>query len=248
MKLAHMGAIATASVIVIGITLVAGPTYMHAIGNNRATPVMLSFSMPSDGDMSEWCNSVASVLEKHQVKATIFVTGKQAEQYSSCVASLSQKNIDIGSQTYNYVNLTSVDDYLKALEEVKKGKLAVDKAGEIDSHLFKAPYGSTDQNIYSLLSKSNITADFSYKTQYNKYENGQFVRHDLVTCICDNLSANTVIRLLDSGRPVMVEIDRAVPIIEIEAFIAELKSEENVQFVNASELTGQALTLRRASA
>ena len=248
MKLVYMGAIATASVIVIGITLAAGPTYLHAIENKRPTPVMLSFSMPRDRDMSEWCDSLASILEKHQIKATIFVTGKQAEQYSSCIASLSQNNIDVGSQTYNYVNLTSVDDYLKALEEVKKGKLAIDNAGDLDSRLFRAPYGSTDQNIYSLLLKSNIIADFSYEKQYNKYENGQFVRHDLVTCICDNLSANTVIHLLDSGRPVMVEIDNAVPVTEIEAFIAELKYEENIQFVNASELTGQALTLRRASA
>lgn len=248
MKLVHLGAIATTSIIAIGVVMALGPAYLHALQHNKSPPLMLSFSIVDDKNAPEWCNDLASMLEKHQVKATVFVTGEVANKYPECVASFSQKNVDVGSQTYTYINLTSMDDYLKALEEIKNGKLAVDNAGKIDSHLFKAPYDSTDQNIYSLLSRANITADFSYKTQYNKYENGQFVRFDLVTCDCTNLSVETVTHLRQSGRPVMVEIDNAVPVTSIEGFIVTLMSDSKVQFVNASELTGQALTIQKGSA
>ena len=78
--------------------------------------------------------------------------GKLAESYPKCVTLFSSNDgIDIGSSTYNYINLTSTQDYLLTLEEVKEGKRAVDSIGRLDSKLFKAPSGSTNQNIYSLL-------------------------------------------------------------------------------------------------
>jgi peptidoglycan/xylan/chitin deacetylase (PgdA/CDA1 family) len=248
MKLVHLGAIATTAIIVIGVTMAAGPAYLHTLQHSKSPPVMLSFSVADDRNASKWCNDLASMLEKHEVKATVFVTGEIANKHPECVASFLQKRFDVGSQTYSYANLTSMDDYLKALEEIKNGKLAVDNAGNIDSRLFKAPYDSTDQNIYSLLSRTNITADFSYKTQYNTYENGQFVKFSLVTCDCTDLSTETVAHLQQVGYPVMVEIDNTVPVTYIENFIVTLKSDSNVQFVNASELTGQVLTIQRESA
>ncbi|HEX6067304.1 MAG TPA: polysaccharide deacetylase family protein [Nitrososphaera sp.] len=247
MKLGHLGAVATAAVIAVGVVMAAGPAYMHTVNYYRAPPVMLSFSVINGSNAPEWCNELASVLAEHKVKAAVFVTGQVAEQHPECVRSFASQGIDVGSQTYGYVNLTSVDDYLDALEEVRQGKSAVDKAGKIDSRLFRAPYGETDQNIYSLLSSSNITADFSYDNQYNKFEGGQFIRYDLVTCDCDNLSPDAVTRLLEAGQPVMVEFGNSVPVSNINGFITALKSDDRVRFVSASELVGQDLTVMGVS-
>lgn len=243
MKLTHLGAIATALVIAVGILMVAGPAYMHTVNHYRSPPIMLSFSVVNGLNAPQWCNDLSSVLVKHDIKAAVFVTGEVAEKHPECVTSFVSQGIDVGSQTYTYVNLTTVDDYLYALEEVRMGKAAVDKAGKIDSRLFKAPYGETDQNIYSLLSSSNITADFSYDNQYNKFESGQFIRYDLVTCDCDDLSPDAVTRLLDADQPVLVEFGNSVPVKNINGFITALKSDDRVRFVSASELVGQSMTI-----
>jgi hypothetical protein len=248
MKLGHLGAVATASVITIGVIMAAGPAYFHTVNHYSSPPVILSFSVVSGWNAPEWCTDLASVLEEQKVKATVFVTGEVAEQHPECVTAFVSRGMDVGSQTYRYVNLTFISDYAYALEEVQKGKAAVDGAGQIDSRIFKAPYGATDDNIYSLLSSSNIIADFSYDSQYNRFENGQFVRYDLVTCDCKDLSPDAATRLLGAGHPVMVEFGNSVPVSNIEGFILALKTYENVKFVTASELLGQNLIAAGVSA
>lgn len=243
MKLAHLGAMATAAVIAIGLVMVIAPAYTHTLQHNQLPPVMLSFSVVDALNAPEWCTGLSSLLSKHDVKATVFVTGQVAEQHPECVSAFSSAKIDIGSQTYSYTNLTSLE-YTAALEEVKKGKNAIDAAGNLDSRLFKAPYGSTDDNIYSLLSRSGITADFSYELQYNKYEGGQFVKYDLVEYKGPAYSPESIRGLLADKNPVIINFDNSDSIEQIESFISELVSDSEIRLVNASELTGLELTAR----
>jgi hypothetical protein len=251
MKLSHLGAVATAAVVAIGVVLAIGPSYMHTIDRNRPPPIMLSFSVVDDHNVPQWCKDLSTILAKHNIKATVFLTGKVAEQHPDCVTALAAySGIDIGSQTYSYVALPSISDYTKALDEVKHGKAAVDVAGNIDSKIFKAPYGATDQNIYSLLSTADITADFSYNSQYNKFEGGQFVKYNLVSCNCGE-SPDKVHSLLDMHSPVMIDMDNTVQPSEIESLVVELKNSSgdggsSMTFVNASDLTGLELTVRNA--
>jgi len=248
MKLAHLGAIATTLTIAIGVILAVGPAYMHTLERDKPPPVMLSFSVVDgqNDDIPQWCKDLSSILARHNVKATVFVTGKVAEQNPSCVTALAAySGIDIGSQTYSYVALPSLKDYAQALDEVKHGKDAVDRAGNINSRIFKAPYGATDQNIYSLLSSSGISADFSYSSQYNKFEGGQFVKYNLVSCDNCNGSPDRVRQLMDMHSPVMIDIDNTAKTSEIESLVVALK-DHNVNLVNASGLTGLDLTVRNA--
>ena len=175
----YAGAIATGIVVVLGIAIIS-PVYYQKRPISQPI-VMLSFSIIGDSNVPKWCNDLSSILEKHNLRAAVFITGKVAERNPACISSFSSNDIDIGSQTYNYVNLTSITDYSAALEEVRSGKEVLDKTGNLNSRLFKAPYGSTDQNIYSFLTRSGIVADFSYAQHYNKYENGKFIKYDLVT-------------------------------------------------------------------
>lgn len=241
MKMAALGALATGITICIGVVIAIGPSLAHTFEHNATPPVMLSFSVSNDRGVPQWCKDLSSILANHNVKATVFVAGKIADDHPECVAAFAQvTSVDIGSQTYSYVSLTSLD-YLEAQDEVREGKLAVDRAGHIDSRLFRAPHGATDQNIYSLLSSAGIEADFSYTSQFNKYEGGQFVRYDLVSCDCD--SAGKVQSLLDLKSPVMIEMDNSSPASEIEGVIVALKKAD-MRLTNASELTGLDLTTR----
>jgi hypothetical protein len=185
MKLVHMAAIATGLIIIIGVVMVS-PAFFRSFGHSDTeTPVLLAFNVRDVGDAraaSAWCMDLSALLDERQIKAAVFLSGKMAEAAPECVSSFSS-SIDIGSRTYSYMDIVAIADYSKALDEVKKGKQAVDRAGNLDSGLFSAPYGSVDDNIYSLLNRSRILADFTYNDYYNKYENRFYVKYEITTII-----------------------------------------------------------------
>jgi len=246
MKMALLGAIATTIVVGIGTMIALGPSIMHTLAFFEPPPAMLSFSIVDGGNAPEWCNNLATVLEDQDVKATVFITGQVAEQHPECVTGFVSQGTDVGSQTYRYVDLSTISDYTYAQEEVRKGKEAVDKAGNIESHAFKAPLGETTPDIYSILSSSDITADFSYTTQYNKYEGDKFVKYDLVSCNCRD-EPERIEQLLEQDLPIIINIDNNTPVSEIENLIISLK-EKDTKLVSASELTKLDLTVEGAPA
>ena len=245
MKMHYLGAIVIALLIATAITILL-PAYYQ----KRTPPtIMLSFNIINNDNIPKWCNDLSYTLQKQNIKAAIFITGELAQRYPKCVSLfISNHNVDIGSSTYNYSDLASILDYSKALEEVRNGKRVVDEVGKLDSKVFRAPYGSTDENIYSLLTSSGILADFSYTGQYNKYEKGQFIKFDLVAYnASSNSSTEGLFTSLSSKKkPVLINFDNSMPVSQIDTFISKIKSKiSNVHFTNASELTDVPLTIRR---
>ncbi|HEU5221196.1 MAG TPA: polysaccharide deacetylase family protein [Candidatus Nitrosotalea sp.] len=240
MKIVQVGAIITGIVITLGVLLVV-PEFLRP---SPTQPILLSFSVTNEQNLPNWCHDLSSVLSKYDVKAAVFVIGKVAERHPDCVNGF-PSGVDIGSESYDYVSLPSISDYSTQLAEVKNGKMAVDKAGNLDSKLFKAPYGATDANIYSLLSRSNILADFSYSEQYNKYYDGKFIKFDLVT-YNGSKYYTSFFRHVPADKPVLVNFDNSTPISQIDEFISEFKS-KNFRFVSATELTSMDLTIYGAN-
>jgi peptidoglycan/xylan/chitin deacetylase (PgdA/CDA1 family) len=241
MKLIYAGAIATTIVIALGILMISPIYTKPPIYKTQAT-IMLSFDVINDSDASEWCKNLADILKKHNIKATVFIPGKVADKHPECIR-IFPSDTDIGSQTYNHIDLTSISDYSIQLEEIRQGKQAVDEAGQLYSRLFKAPYSHTDDNIYSLLKRADIIADFSYDRQYNVYEDGQFIKFDLITYEGSKCSPDFFLDLNTTEKPVLIHFDSSTPTRQIDEFISKLKT-GNIRFVNASELTGLELTIR----
>mgnify|MGYP001069262940 CR=1 FL=1 len=241
MKLVHAATMSTGLILVLGIAMVA-PVYIRIPDRPREQlTVMLLFSVVNSENAGAWCSNLSSFLKDKNLMATVFIAGKVAERNPECIRSF-PKCVDIGSQTYSYVNITSISDYLAQLEEVKKGKEAVDKAGNLDSRLFRAPYGATDENIYSLLNRSGIVADFSYEKQYNKYHDGQFMKFNLTTYRGVEHPAEFFLYLSQTGETIAIIFDDSTPINDIKSLVAILFG--RVRFANASEVTGLELTIR----
>jgi peptidoglycan/xylan/chitin deacetylase (PgdA/CDA1 family) len=203
---------------------------------------MLSFSILEGDNLPEWCKGLSNILEKHDIPATIFISGKTAQNIPECITAFN-KDVDIGSQTYDYVNLSSISDYQNQLEEVRKGKEIIDSVGQLDSRLFRAPYGAIDENIYSLLNRTGIIADFSYDSQYNKYFNGKFIWFNLTSFDGTENTADFFLSFDETEIPILINFDSDTSLEYFEEFIEELMT-ENIQFVNASELTELDLTIR----
>ncbi len=241
MRLKHAAIITTVLVLVAGFAMIS-PLFLRL---DRAEPkqeVMLSFSVSESDDVVEWCKDLSSVLNGYNMGATVFIVGEVAERYPQIVSYFGDK-VDVGSQTYDNINLTSITDYSLKLEEVKEGKIAVDGAGNLYSRVFRAPFGATDKDIYSLLSRSGIMADFSYPNQYNLYQNGQFVKYDAAVYEGQDYSPDFFSTLSDISTPIIIIFDNTCPLSSIETFISGL-DKGKLEFVNASELAGFTLTDR----
>lgn len=241
MKLIIAAAFSTALIIAIGFFVIS-PMFYRTVKVETKQRIMLSFSVLESNDVVDWCKNLSSTLKAYDISATVFIVGKVAEQHPECVSCFSSK-VDIGSQTFSNLNLTSIPDYNIQLEEIRKGKLAVDTAGNLYSRVFRAPNKATDQNIYSLLSRNDILADFSYDLQYNVYLNAQFVKFDAAVYEGSSCSANFILAIKKNSQPAIIHFDSEYSTELIEQFIESLKK-GRLDFVNASEITGLNLTVR----
>lgn len=233
------GIVATVVVIVVGVLVSIQPFLQPPKG----PATLLVITIASNENMPRWCEDAAEILNEGRIDAVVFFSGKAAQENPECVTSFGE-HIDIGSSTYGYEKLTDIADYSVQLNEVTSGKKAVDEAGNLDSRSFKAPYDATDENIYSLLSRSEIVADFSYRDRYHKFHEGQFIWFEIT--VIDLSSLNGTIRNLElpENGPIQVNIDNTVPIEDVESAILELKG-KRADFVNASDLAGLELTIRK---
>jgi peptidoglycan/xylan/chitin deacetylase (PgdA/CDA1 family) len=192
----------------------------------------------------------SELIENNNIKSTIFITGKLAEENPKCISQVaSDNNIDIGSSTYSYRDLTAISNYTEALEEVRNGKKAIDTIGNIDSKIFKSPFGKTDQNIYSFLSRTGITFDLSYHDKYNKFENNLFIKYNLKALDGSNNTStelnNKISFLKDKTEPILINFDNSASLNDINNPISEIRSlNKEVIFTNPSNLIKQDLTTK----
>jgi hypothetical protein len=241
LKLKHVAITATALVIVAGLAMIS-PLFFRPDNIEPKQKVMLSFIISESADIVQWCEDLSSLLNTYSIGATVFVVGRVAQQHPEVVLCFGD-TVDVGSQTYSNIDLTSITDYSIKLQEVNEGKMAVDNAGDLYTRVFRAPFGATDQDIYSLLSRSAIVADFSYQNQYNVYQDGQFVRYDAITYMAQDCSPGFLSTLASTTKPVIIFFDNSHSISDIDLLVSSLE-EANLEFVNASELTGLTLTIR----
>ncbi len=203
---------------------------------------MLTFIVLETSDATEWCHNLSTMLKEKNLPATIFILGKVAEQ-NPLYASFFSSKVDFGSQTYNKIDLASINDYSVKLQEVKEGKAAVDKAGNFDVKIFRASNGIPDYDIFSLLSRNGILADFSYLDHFNVYENDQFVRYEAQVYEWKNYSPDFFLNKAKTTQPIIINFDSNHAVSRIGYFLSELQKGD-FEFVNASQLTGLTLTSR----
>lgn len=239
MNLRHAAIIATALVLIVGFAMIA-PLYLRESKIEPKQKIMLTFSVLDSENSVEWCQNLSKILASHNMAAVVFFVGQVAEQNPQAVTCFSNK-VDIGSETFSYVNLTSIYDYSIKLQEVQQGKAAVDNAGKLNSQIFQAPYGATDSDIYSLLNRSGILLDLSQTNSYNYYQNGQFIKFDDSTFNAKDHTPDYYIGKTQSSTLKIIEFDDTWSTPTINTFLNKL-STGNFEFISASDLTGIDLT------
>lgn len=118
--------------------------------NRDDNKVALTFdSAWNDEDIDE----IIDILNRYNVKATFFVTGKWAEDYSSSLNKLYRNGFEIGIHSYNHTDYTTLSKS-EILNDMEKCDKALLKATGSSTDLVRAPSGSYDDNVVRTIEQS----------------------------------------------------------------------------------------------
>lgn len=135
------------------------PTVFHqGAGDEHA--VTLTFD---DGPDPKWTPKILDILKKHNVKATFFVLGSQAENYPGLVQRIVNEGHEIGNHSYTHPNISEISDQQIRLELNATQRLLESITGR-STVLFRPPYNadSNPSRLKEILPLKQIQNDLGY--------------------------------------------------------------------------------------
>lgn len=105
-----------------------------------------------DDGPSEYTDELLDCLEENNAKATFFMLGQNVELYPDTVKRMQEMGCDIGSHSWDHLDLMTLDENGIA-EEFSKTDEALIKACGQPASVARAPYGSADQHVYDIVQK-----------------------------------------------------------------------------------------------
>ncbi|MCC3357745.1 polysaccharide deacetylase family protein [Bacillus sp. REN16] len=182
--------------------------------------VALTFDDGPTGNVNE----ILPLLEKHDVKATFFLIGKDIEKYPEEAKKIVEAGHQVGNHTYSHNRMISKSpSFIK--EEIEKTDRLIREAGyegEID---FRPPNGKKLVGLPYYLNKQNkdtITWNIEPETYYSSTQ-------DRVKYVKESIEPGSIILM----HPMYDDIEKVLA--EIEGIIQVL-IEEGYSFVTVNEL------------
>ena len=144
-----------------------------------------------DGPHGTYTAQILDVLEKYDARATFFVVGSRIEYYPEQLTRAAELGCEIGSHTYNHMNLPSNSDSAIKNEMNKTDALIKKYTGEV-APVMRPPGGATSSRSLAAVGKPVImwsvdTRDWSHRNaattvshiKNNVYDGAIVLMHDL---------------------------------------------------------------------
>ncbi|HZK23838.1 MAG TPA: polysaccharide deacetylase family protein [Oscillospiraceae bacterium] len=101
-------------------------------------------------------HEVLNILDRYQIRATFFLTGSWLRQNPDLAREIIDRGHEIGQHSYAHKHLTDLDDE----ELTKEFDLMAETLQEelnLQTHLFRPPYGELDQRVFEFAAKRGYT-------------------------------------------------------------------------------------------
>ncbi|UWX60191.1 polysaccharide deacetylase family protein [Chryseobacterium oranimense] len=130
--------------------------FVNSITHKRTkiNEVALTF----DDGPTEFTPKFLDLLKEHQVKATFFCIGKQIEKYPETFQRIIAEGHTVGNHTYSHSNNTGFLSASKMVEEIEKCDEVMLKTGNIQTELYRPPFGVTNPSIARAIKKTYKTS------------------------------------------------------------------------------------------
>ena len=142
---------------------------------NEQMKIALTFD---DGPHPRYTPQILDILDEFGIKATFFVIGINAANYSETVAEVIKRGHEIGNHTYTHPHVSSVDSH-KLKAEIEKCESTIFGITDYKTKLFRPPEGMIDTDVrnvvysldYKLILWNIDTRDWAHTSPENIAEN-----------------------------------------------------------------------------
>ncbi|WP_017380287.1 glycosyltransferase [Paenisporosarcina sp. TG-14] len=200
--------------------------------------IVLTFD---DGPDPIYTNDVLEILKEHQISATFFMLGKNAQDHQSMVKEIYSEGHEIGNHTYSHPSNINKVSYNQLKLELNTTQRIIQGITGRSPLLYRTPYGD-DQNTYNGDNKNTydkshfqrmmeitqmgyITVDYDIDSKDWETDNSK----EIVDNVIKNASNGDIILLHDGGG------DRTATVQALPEIIEKLQS-KGFTFVTVSEL------------
>jgi peptidoglycan-N-acetylglucosamine deacetylase len=127
-----------------------------AHGVREGKQVALTFDACPTGADDEYDGQVIGVLERENVPATLFLSGRWVEKNAARARELSARSqFELGNHTYWHPHLTEKDDE-RVLRELKSTQSRILKETGRRPRFFRPPFGEVDERVAKLAEQAGL--------------------------------------------------------------------------------------------
>lgn len=139
---------------------------------------------------------ILKILEKHNCKATFFVTGDWASRYPEAVKKINNNGHDLGNHGANHKQMTALGR-TEMIQEIEGCHSIIKTMTGIDMELFRAPYGDYNESVVLTAKAKNY---YTIQWDVDSLDWKEYGKEAIIKRVCENKNLqNGSIILLHNG-------------------------------------------------
>lgn len=157
-----------------------------------------------DGPSGEYTIDIVNELLKNKARATFFMVGSKMYTYEKSLLYAYQNKMEIGSHTYNHINLKKAKETL-AKEELEKTDIVYNEITGSNIKLLRPPYGAYNDKTLKNYDYAFIT--WNIDTNDWRYRNSKYIEEHILSHVADG----SVILMHDSYKTTVEAVRNVLP-------------------------------------
>ena len=129
-------------------------TFIPVVFKGKETGNHLALTF--DDGPTEFTSQILELLQKHNVKATFFLIGKQIEKYPEIAQNILKNGHTVGNHTYSHTNKMGFLSKNEVLAEITQNQNTIKKHLKVTPKWFRPPFGVTNPSISKAIKTSNL--------------------------------------------------------------------------------------------
>ncbi len=219
-------------VLCVGACFFPGTNFLGPVisrGHSGKNDVALTFD---DGPSDQTTGKILDLLDRHEVKATFFVSGVNALRYPELIGEIIRRGHSIGNHSMSHDPFVMMKGYCTLYREVEEARNVLRKMG-IEARAFRPPVGIINPQLPPILAKLGLLCvTFNCRAR----DAGNFRVRNLAARILKKVKGDDIILLHD--KPPRRAEDALILWLEIEKILAGLK-DKGLRIAPLSELIGK---------
>lgn len=115
--------------------------------SKQTLPAGKTVALTFDDGPTEFTPEFLALLKKTDAKVTFFCIGRQVEKHPAILAQIMADGHEIGNHTFSHLHRTGFMGTQDLVTEIKSCDRALQKAGNVETQLYRPPFGVTNPNI-----------------------------------------------------------------------------------------------------